>query len=106
MSAYTRRSADWLANRSGSEQAQRAPGMPTGSRGADRERSTVPVCRECHDRAAPRPPKVWRAVLTPRPDWSHTDGTPLCPVPNPGRVDHWGPYASEPEFVDDSGETS
>ncbi|MFE2635180.1 hypothetical protein ACFXKF_10415 [Streptomyces scopuliridis] len=57
---------------------------------------TAPVCRGCGQEAVRRPPKVWRSVLYPRPNWSHADQTALCPIPDPNRPDWWGPYAARP----------
>ncbi|AQW53411.1 hypothetical protein SHXM_06874 [Streptomyces hygroscopicus] len=57
---------------------------------------TGPFCGKCGDPAVPRPPKTWRAVMTPRPDWSHEDGTPLCPTGVSRCPGDWGPYASDP----------
>jgi hypothetical protein len=40
-------------------------------------------CPECREPAQHRPPDAWPLSWLPRPDASHRDGTPLCPVPGP-----------------------
>jgi len=37
-------------------------------------------CPECGERAITRPPVRWTAANGPRPEHSHVDGEPLCPV--------------------------
>jgi hypothetical protein len=50
---------------------------PTGER-------VSPVCPECGEPARAAPPREWPlAGFTPRPRYSHHDGTPLCPVVGP-----------------------
>lgn len=38
------------------------------------------ICPECHEEALIRPPRNWTPAWGPEPDYSHTDGEPLCPV--------------------------
>ena len=43
------------------------------------------VCPECGEPARHLPPTArfpWAAHHLPVPQWSHTDGEPLCPVPS------------------------
>ena len=48
---------------------------------------TAPMnCPECGEPAANRSPTdlvPWQAHGMPRPEWSHNDGSALCPVPGP-----------------------
>ena len=50
--------------------------------GAGDGRSITPSlwCPECGERAVPRPPVRWADANGPRPQHSHRDGEPLCPV--------------------------
>ncbi len=37
-------------------------------------------CPECGEPITHTPPSAWQDFWGPRPDWSHLDGEPLCPV--------------------------
>ncbi|MFG2223534.1 HNH endonuclease [Streptomyces sp. NPDC048644] len=104
--AYARQSADRSAD-CAPERGERStpdqpipftstPDRPKGNAVPNSKEPTTPVCRGCGDEAVNRPPKAWRSVDYPRPDWSHADGTPLCPIPDPNRPDWWGPYGTKP----------
>jgi hypothetical protein len=41
------------------------------------------VCPECGESVVRRPPTNWLPAWGPRPDYSHADGEPLCPVVGP-----------------------
>lgn len=41
------------------------------------------VCPECGETARSAPPRTWNPTWGPRPEYSHTDGKPLCPVVGP-----------------------
>lgn len=38
-------------------------------------------CPECGEQARHQPPSEWTEANGPRPDFSHLDGEPLCPIP-------------------------
>jgi hypothetical protein len=41
------------------------------------------ICPRCEESAQAVPPTVWDPDDGPRPDYSHLDGLPLCPVIGP-----------------------
>ena len=40
-------------------------------------------CPVCGEVAVNQPPTSWAPAFGPRPQWSHWDGEPLCPVIGP-----------------------
>ena len=55
------------------------PDAPTNGRTRSRDGGRA-RCPECGEPARPRPPARWTTANGPRPDHSHLDGEPLCPV--------------------------
>ena len=56
------------------------PDAPTNGRRRSRDGGRALWCPECGEPAQPRPPARWTTANGPRPDHSHLDGEPLCPV--------------------------